>query len=61
MFINFKFIPPHLNVLFSNSLGFFWNIYLSYASYRALPSSSSSYSGSGSSSSHIHGDRNTYS
>jgi Mpv17 / PMP22 family len=39
MFINFKFIPPHLNVLFSNSVGFFWNIYLSSASYRSIPAS----------------------
>ena len=28
-FINFKVIPPHLQVLFSNSVGFIWNIYLS--------------------------------
>lgn len=28
-FINFKLVPPHLQVLFSNSVGFIWNIYLS--------------------------------
>ena len=28
-FINFKLVPPHLQVLFSNSVGFVWNIYLS--------------------------------
>ncbi len=31
-FINFRFIPPHLQVLFSNCVGFFWNVYFSYAS-----------------------------
>lgn len=30
-FINFNFVPPHLQVLFANIVGFFWNIYLSYA------------------------------
>ncbi len=32
-FINFKFMPPHHQVLFANIVGFFWNIYLSYACY----------------------------
>lgn len=31
MQINFSLVPPHYRVLFSNVLGYFWNIYLSYA------------------------------
>lgn len=34
MFLNFKFVPPTLQVLFSNFVGFGWNIYLSYMSYK---------------------------
>lgn len=34
MFLNFKFVPPTLQVLFSNGVGFGWNIYLSYMSYK---------------------------
>ena len=34
MFLNFKFVPPTLQVLFSNGVGFGWNIYLSYISYK---------------------------
>lgn len=34
MFLNFKFVPPTLQVLFSNAVGFGWNIYLSYMSYK---------------------------
>jgi len=30
MFFNFRYVPPHLQVLFSNGIGFFWNIYLSF-------------------------------
>ena len=31
MLIMFRFCPAHLQVLFSNSIGFFWNIYLTWA------------------------------
>lgn len=34
MFLNFKFVPPTLQVLFSNGVGFGWNIYLSHMSYK---------------------------
>ena len=34
MFLNFKFVPPTLQVLFSNGVGFGWNIFLSYMSYK---------------------------
>ena len=34
MFLNFKYVPPTLQVLFSNGVGFGWNIYLSYMSYK---------------------------
>mmetsp|Transcript_26320 Transcript_26320/g.25166 ORF Transcript_26320/g.25166 Transcript_26320/m.25166 type:complete len:225 (+) Transcript_26320:132-806(+) len=37
MFINFKFVPPTLQVLFSNFIGFGWNIYLSKISYQTEP------------------------
>lgn len=30
MFLNFRFVPQQYQVLFSNCVGFFWNIYLSY-------------------------------
>jgi peroxisomal membrane protein 2 len=30
MLICFKYVPPNLQVLWSNSIGFFWNIYLSW-------------------------------
>jgi hypothetical protein len=33
MFINFKFVPAQLQVLFSNLVGFGWNIYLSNVSH----------------------------
>jgi hypothetical protein len=33
-FINFKFIPPQFQVLFSNSVGLLWNIYLSSITYK---------------------------
>ena len=32
-FINFRFVPPHQQVLFANFVGFFWNMYLSYTCY----------------------------
>jgi protein Mpv17 len=32
-FLNFKFVPPQFQVLFSHSVGFFWNIYLSFVTY----------------------------
>ncbi len=31
--INFLLVPPHFRVLFTNFLGFFWGIYLSYFQY----------------------------
>ena len=31
MLVMFRFVPAHLQVLFSNSIGFFWNIYLTWA------------------------------
>lgn len=34
-FINFKFIPQLHQVLFSNIVGFFWNIYFSSITYKA--------------------------
>jgi len=33
-FVNFRFVPPHLQVLWANCVGFFWNIYLSYTCYK---------------------------
>lgn len=36
MFINFRYVPPQLQVLFSNCVGFFWNIYLSWATNKTL-------------------------
>lgn len=32
MLFNFKFVPPHLQVLFANVVAYFWNVYLSIAS-----------------------------
>lgn len=34
-FINFRFVPPHQQVLFANFVGFFWNMYLSYTCYNS--------------------------
>ena len=34
MFINFKYMPAQYQVLFSNFIGFFWNIYLSHATFK---------------------------
>ena len=34
MFVNFLFVPPSHQVLFSNGVGFGWNIYISYVSYK---------------------------
>ena len=31
MLFMFRFVPANLQVLFSNSIGFFWNIYLTWA------------------------------
>ena len=44
MFINFRYIPPQYQVLFSNCVGFYWNIYLSFATYKevTLPETSGS-------------------
>ncbi|CAM9721811.1 unnamed protein product, partial [Phaeothamnion confervicola] len=28
--LNFRFVPPRFQVLFSNAVGFFWQIYLSH-------------------------------
>lgn len=36
MFLNFKYVPPQFNVLFSNFFGFLWNIYLSFASHKVV-------------------------
>lgn len=35
-FVNFSVIRPTLQVLFSNFVGFFWNIYFSYAANRSI-------------------------
>lgn len=35
-FINFRLVPPHLQVLFANFVGFFWNIYLSYSTFKVI-------------------------
>ena len=39
-FVNFSVIRPTLQVLFSNFVGFFWNIYFSYAANRGIDSKS---------------------
>jgi hypothetical protein len=39
MIINFRFIPPTHQVLFSNLVGFGWNIYMSYQSFKAQAAS----------------------
>jgi len=44
-FINFRFIPPPFQVLVSNSIGFFWNIYLSFVTYKSRISDKSAESG----------------
>ncbi|CAM9679690.1 unnamed protein product, partial [Ectocarpus fasciculatus] len=36
MFLNFKFIPFQFQVLFSNGVGYMWNVYLSYASHKKV-------------------------
>ena len=33
-YINFKYIPIQFQVLFSNSVGFIWNLYLSSVTYK---------------------------
>jgi peroxisomal membrane protein 2 len=35
-FINFRFVPSKFQVLFSNSVGFLWNIYLSSITYKTI-------------------------
>ena len=37
-FINFRLVPPHLQVLFANVVGVAWNVYLSLVSHREVPS-----------------------
>lgn len=32
--INFMYVPMQYRVLFANFIGLFWNIYLSYITYR---------------------------
>ena len=32
--INLQFVPMQFRVLFANFIGLFWNMYLSYLSYR---------------------------
>lgn len=34
MFLNFRAVPPTYQVLFSNGVGFVWNMYLSYQSFK---------------------------
>mmetsp|Transcript_28394 Transcript_28394/g.28695 ORF Transcript_28394/g.28695 Transcript_28394/m.28695 type:complete len:195 (-) Transcript_28394:136-720(-) len=34
--VNFKFMPPKFNVLFSNGVAVFWNCYLSYVSFKKV-------------------------
>ena len=34
MLVNFRFVPPHAQVLFSNTIGFGWNIFLSAVSHK---------------------------
>uniref|UniRef100_M4BN28 Uncharacterized protein n=1 Tax=Hyaloperonospora arabidopsidis (strain Emoy2) TaxID=559515 RepID=M4BN28_HYAAE len=36
-FINFRFVPSSMQVLFSNVLGLLWNAYLSYVSHSGVP------------------------
>jgi len=38
-FINFKMVPAQYQVLFANTVGLVWNVYLSAATNKALPSS----------------------
>lgn len=35
-FLNFKYIPPHYQVLWANVVGFFWNVYLSMSANKKL-------------------------
>jgi hypothetical protein len=35
-FVNFRYISPNLQVLFSNTVGFFWNIFMSYMTNRDI-------------------------
>jgi hypothetical protein len=41
-FINFRFVPPNLNLLFSNMLALVWSTYLSWAGSRAVRPSAKS-------------------
>ncbi len=34
MLLNFRFVPVHMQTLFSNGVGLLWNTYLSYVSYK---------------------------
>ena len=38
MFVGFKFVPANLQVQYSNVIGFFWNIYLSFRLAKVVPS-----------------------
>lgn len=40
MAVNFRFVPTKYQVLYSNGVGFFWNIYLSFQSFKEHPSGS---------------------
>ena len=42
MLVMFRFCPAHLQVLFSNSIGFFWNIYLTWQINKETPSETAS-------------------
>ena len=47
--VNFRVIPPNYTLLFSNCIGFIWNIYLSYKSNSKVDATSSTQSSSPSS------------
>jgi hypothetical protein len=36
-FVNFRYVPLHLQVLFANTVALAWNVYLSYASHKEVP------------------------
>lgn len=40
MYVNFKFVPLQFQTLFSNVVGYFWNVYLSYVTHNTHESAS---------------------
>ena len=46
-FINFRLVPPRLQVLFANVVGVAWNVYLSLVSHREVPSVEGTSDGAG--------------